>query len=307
MRITFIHKAGMGAFVAPLAKQLEADHAVVTVESGLKSDISYALGKPGVVVASWCDDLAVAMSRMERHAECKLIVWCRSFEVLDTNWPAEVLWSNVDKVIFVAEHVKEIALQLFAGMKDVPSTIIPTGVDLDAFEFDAERDTGYNLCYLGYLNSKKAPALLLQVMSKLCGISSDYRLNVGGVIQDRRSANYWEHMLKVLGLQDNIVMHGWVEDRQAFLAQNHFALHASHFESGGMFIREAMAMGITPVVHWHPGAGQLLPQWALWRTVDEAVEMINRGAARPHQGRAWVEQRYSLATSVRAVRRVLGV
>jgi len=59
-----------------------------------------------------------------------------------------------------------------------------------------------------------------------------------------------------------------------------------------------MAMGIKPVIHDFYDAKELFdPQW-LFRTVDEAVQMITSDDYDSAYYRAFVEQRYSLDKQV---------
>ena len=71
------------------------------------------------------------------------------------------------------------------------------------------------------------------------------------------------------------------------------------YESFGMNIGEAMAVGAFPVVHDFPGADRLWPAECLFASIDQAVALIRAG--RPGLYRDWVAERYSLGRQAAAV------
>jgi hypothetical protein len=75
------------------------------------------------------------------------------------------------------------------------------------------------------------------------------------------------------------------------------------YESFGLNIGEAMAVGAFPVVHDFPGAEHLWPAECLYASIDEAVALIR--SARTGLYRDWVGERYGLDRQQQAVLRLL--
>ena len=80
-------------------------------------------------------------------------------------------------------------------------------------------------------------------------------------------------------------------------------LSTSMYESFGMSIGEAMAVGAFPVVHDFPGANLLWPRDCLFASIDQAIALIR--SARIGLFRAWVAERYGLDRQIAAVLRLL--
>jgi hypothetical protein len=76
------------------------------------------------------------------------------------------------------------------------------------------------------------------------------------------------------------------------------------YESFGLNIGEAMAVGAFPVVHDFPGADRLWPPECLFASVDQAVALIR--SAQSGLYRDWVTARYALARQASAILGLLG-
>jgi hypothetical protein len=106
-------------------------------------------------------------------------------------------------------------------------------------------------------------------------------------------------MQSTLGLGGVVRYDGQVADMPAWYSDKGVLLSTSMYESFGMNIGEAMAVGAFPVVHGFPGADRIWPADCLFASIDEAVALIQ--AARPNLFRDWVAERYSLDRQVRDV------
>ncbi len=70
---------------------------------------------------------------LKRQKIKKIICRLHSYEAF-TSYIYEINWSNVDKVIFVAEHIKRLVLsKIFIPQHKV--YVIPNGIDLNKQEF----------------------------------------------------------------------------------------------------------------------------------------------------------------------------
>ena len=75
------------------------------------------------------------------------------------------------------------------------------------------------------------------------------------------------------------------------------------YESFGMNIGEAMAVGAFPAVHAFPGADRIWPEECLFASIEDAVALIRAG--RPALYRGWVGDRYGLDRQAAAILGVL--
>jgi len=110
-------------------------------------------------------------------------------------------------------------------------------------------------------------------------------------------------MLPALGLGGVVTFDGAVADMPAWYADKGVLLSTSMYESFGMNIGEAMAVGAFPVVHAFPGADRIWPEECLFASIEDAVALIRSG--RPALYRGWVADRYGLDRQATAILGVL--
>jgi hypothetical protein len=137
----------------------------------------------------------------------------------------------------------------------------------------SRRDAGIGtrIAWVGHLEPKKNPMMLLQIAHALHRADPRYVFDVAGRFTDLRTARYVKRLIGSLGLEDVIRFHGSVDDMPAWYADKGVLLSTSMYESFGLNIGEAMAVGAFPVVHDFPGADRLWPDACLFASIDDAV------------------------------------
>ncbi|WP_081472064.1 glycosyltransferase [Rhodothermus marinus] len=211
----------------------------------------------------------------------------------------------MDRLIFVAPHMQQLFEQYFPRIAyRVEKEVIPNGVDVNRFAF-RERGPGFNLAYVGYINHKKNPSLLLQCLDRLVREDSRYRLYVAGVHQERRFEVYWNHMIQTLGLQDHVIMEGWVNDIDAWLEDKNFLISTSVHEGCPYNVLEAAACGIKPVVHHFHGAEKLFPETWLFRNVEEFVNIVQSPDYDSRAYRNWIIDHFDQTDQIDAIDRLI--
>lgn len=250
----------------------------------------------------WCDKTLIRASRMEKT--CRIVCRLHSFEAF-TDWPAQVAWENVDALVFVAPHVRDLVLEQVPDLeRRVAVRVVHNGIRLDRFPF-RDRPRGFDIASVGYINHKKNPSLLLQCIGALVDRDERFRLHLAGVHQELRFQRYMDHMIQAMGLADHVVFHGWVDDIPAWLDDKHFLLTTSVFESFGYGIAEAMAAGLKPLIHNFPGAARLYPRELTFNTIAQCVDSALSDDYAPAAYRRFVEENYRLEFQLRGIDRVL--
>lgn len=176
--------------------------------------------------------------------------------------------------------------------------VISNAIECDRFANNRSK-TMTDIAWVGRIEMKKNPAMLLQIMQKLVAIDPAYRLHVAGVCNDLRMSRYLSHLIGQFGLRQNIIFHDFVTDMPDWLADKGVLLSTSFYESFGMNIGEAMAAGAYPVIHSFPGSNTVWPQECLFSSIDEAVSLILK--ATPNQYVDFVRERYDCALLFSAV------
>jgi len=288
----------LGDIITHLSQKYEVERfhgkTVQEIHSLMKwSDISWF---------EWCDNLVIHASKLPKL--CKVVCRLHSYEAF-TNMPLQVNWRTVDDLVFVAPHIREIVVKQLPNLdNEVDIHVIYNGVDLERHSFK-ERRKGFNIAYVGYINHKKNPSLLLQCIRHLVDIDDRYVLHIAGQHQELRFQLYFEHMIREMKLNGNAVLYGWVDDIDSWLDAKHFILSTSALESFGYAIAEAMASGLKPLIHNFVGAKELYPEKYLFNSVKEFGERVLSNDYNSAEYRKHIEDNYSLERQLGEIERLL--
>ncbi len=290
------------SFLAPLLPALARHYEVRFAALPPGPELAAAIGWADIVWLEWCWDHAVWATTSGVLAGKPCLVRLHSIEALQTEYPAQVDWRQVDALVTVGDDIDALVQARFPMTSAVGTRhVIANGIDLERFrpgQPDPKR-----IGWVGHVEPKKNPMLMLQVMHALERVAPGHHLDVAGAFTDLRTLRYLRRMVPALGLQGKVTFHGMVADMPAWYADKGVLLSTTMYESFGLNIGEAMAAGAFPVVHDFPGAEVLWPPECLFASVEQAVALIR--AARPCLYRDWVAERYGLAQQEVAVLAVL--
>ena len=183
----------------------------------------------------------------------------------------------------------------------VPMVQIANGIDLARFA--PGTPDRFRVGWVGHVEPKKNPMLLLADRAPAAAVDPRYTFHAAGAFTDLRTLRYLQRQIAALDLGDAVRFDGPVADMPTWYADKGVLLSTSLYESFGMAIGEAMAVGAFPVVHGFPGADLLWPAECLFSAIDDAVALIR--SARPGLYRDWVADRYGLDRQEAAVLRLL--
>lgn len=306
-KIVFFVKRGLDNFLTDIIDSLSKDYEVkkIIIENNDKYNlIDQWMEWADVCWFEWCDELVIYGSSLPIAREVKIICRLHRYEVF-TNYPQNVNWYNVDKLIIVTEHLKSfLSAQIPDIEKIVDIITVNNGVNLKNYKFK-ERKKGFNIAYVGYINQRKNPVLLLQIISKLVKIDKRYKLYVAGQFQDGLIKLYWNYQIRQMELQDNVIFEGWQDDISKWLEDKNYLISTSMHESFGYGIAEAMARGLKPVIHDFIMSEEVWPNKYLFCTVDEAVKMITCDKYNSKEYRKFIEDNYSLNMQINKIKEML--
>ncbi|WP_041700334.1 methyltransferase domain-containing protein [Clostridium sp. BNL1100] len=291
---------GDDKFIGDIANKLSAYYDIqkITINMLHMEKLEEWMNWADICWFEWCDELLVYATRLNIAKEKKIICRLHSYEAF-TNYPARVNWDCVDSLIFVSETIRKYAINTF-GIDEKITTVIPNGVDLSQFNF-ANRNSGFNVAYAGYINYKKGPMLLLQVFKALYDCDNRYNFYIAGQFQDPRYSLYFKQMVTELGLEKNYYFEGWQKNLDKWLEDKNYILCTSVLESQNMSVMQAMAKGIKPVIHNFVGASEIYPHKYLWNTVNEATLKIKDNEYDSDEYRNFVADNYSLDMQLKSI------
>ena len=297
-------KTAADSFLAPLIPALRRHYEVRFISAGPGEALAAAIDWADIVWFEWCWDHAVWASRGGLLCRKICLLRLHSIEALQTDYPARMDWRQIAQLITVSDDIAE---TLHDGFPLAPEpVVIPNGIDMQRFapgQPERFRPDRFRVAWVGHLEPKKNPMLLLQIAHRLRSLDPRYTFHVAGAFTDLRTARYLRQMLPALGLGDGVMFDGQVADMPGWYADKGVLLSTSMYESFGLNIGEAMAVGAFPVVHAFPGADRLWPQECLFASVDHAIALIR--SARTGLYRDWVAERYSLDRQIATVLRLL--
>jgi glycosyltransferase involved in cell wall biosynthesis/phospholipid N-methyltransferase len=301
MKIGFFVKEGLDSFlndiIDTLSKEYETCKIIIKANDNLNLMDKW-MNWADICWFEWCDDLIIYGSKLDIAKERKIICRLHSYEAF-TSYPALVNWNNVDKLIFVAEHLQKFVIEN-CKVNEESTIVIPGGVNVDRWTFK-ERNPGYNIAYAGYVNYKKGPMLLLHTFKALFDSDSRYKLFLAGQYQDPRYSLYFQQMIGELGLKNNFFFEGWQTDLDKWLEDKNYILCTSLLESQNMSVMQSMAKGIKPVIHNFAGAAGIYPGKYLWNTIEEAVEMATGKSYDSEEYREFIVKNYSLENQMKKI------
>ncbi|HOJ89092.1 MAG TPA: tetratricopeptide repeat protein [Pseudothermotoga sp.] len=269
---------GLDNFIKDIAQILSNIYEVKLVVTTDGRQIQEAYNWADTVWLEWANEMAVEITNKLPKAGKRIFCRLHSYEAL-ANYPEQINWKNVDKLILVAEHIKNILKdyhpKVYEQIKD-KTVVVPNGLDLNKFVFKI-RQPGFNIAVVAHINHKKDPAMWLQVMGILRKIDERYILHVAGDFQEIRYANYFKHFIKDTGLEKSVKLHGWVDDVNVFLEDKNYLLSTSIHEGHPYNIAEAMARGIKPIIHNYAGSKAQWPNELIYDFISDIPCLLSEG------------------------------
>ena len=316
-KISVICMAGLDNFIDPIITGLSDNYMVRKFIVKTDKEIYNAIDWGDIIFFEWANQSAIIGTNYMWEQGIKgkkVIVRLHSYEIF-SDMPKQINWAVVDRLIFVAPHIRDILKEFIPDIEEkVKTEVIYNGVDLNKIPFK-EREAGHNIAWVGYINYKKNPQMALQVLKKLTEgmytADQRYTLHIAGAYQDLRYKVYLEYMIKEMGLQDNVIFHGWVNDMEEFWKDKNYLLHTSIHEGHSYAITEAMARGIKPIIHNFRGARELYSNWdsslgILFNTVEQAADRIMNKDYHSTLYRNWVvDKGWTLENQLKELRKVL--
>lgn len=293
---------GMENFLGDITRHLSARYDLRTCFNGNNKTLNDAIAWADIIWVEWANELAVAISHglplgVNKRVICRL----HSYEAF-ASFPEQIKWERIDDVIFVAAHIRDYVLTRVPELKSRAGRlyVIPNGIDLARFPLKVRRPDK-NLAFLGYVNYKKGPMLLLHAFAELARRDPTYRLYIGGTFQDERYRLYFEQTAAELGIKNSIQFDGWIDDLPSWLDDKQYIVCSSVLEAHPVGIMEAMACGVKPVVHNFVGARSIFDSRSIWNTIDEFVTMIRSDEYDSDAYHAFIAENYSLQRQLASI------
>lgn len=301
-KIAFFVKCEMDSFLKDIINGLEKEFIVTKIIVNNYNQVDLGMEWADICWFEWCDELVAYGSKHKLAHQKKLICRLHSYEAF-TDYILSVNWDNIDKVIFVVQHIKDYVLSKI-NIDSSKIEVIHNGVDVNKYNFK-ERESGFNIAYVGYINYKKGPMLLLHAFKAIYDKDDRYKLHIAGAFQDERYILYFNQKIKEFGLENNVIYHGWQDNISKWLDDKNYIICTSVLEGNPVGLMEAMSRGIKPIIHSFVGAKQLYPEEYVWDTIDEAVEIVLKDDYDSNKYRSYIENNFSVEIQMKRIMKVI--
>ncbi|MFI7551020.1 glycosyltransferase family protein [Verrucosispora sp. WMMD703] len=256
------------------------------VQEAWGADVAWA----DTIFVDWCN-LAAAMLTMIDPGSARVIIRLHSFEAF-TWWPHLTDWSRVDDLVFVSEHLRDLALAAvprLRGPQGPRTHVIANAMDLHRYVLPKpSAEARFMLGLVGLSAVAKDPRWALEVLRELRRRDDRYRLKlIGDELRTSLGpgvARYAEELaadLAELEPTGAVVRTGRTEDVPGALTDVGVILSTSVRESFHCGLVEGAASGAVPVVRDWPffagrahGARTLFPSDWVVSTPAEAAQRI---------------------------------
>ncbi len=309
LKIAFLCMPGLESFLSDIIGYLNKMYAVRACVSTDRRELAAAVQWADIIWLEWGNEVAIHVTnQMQKELQHKKVI-CRihSYEVLG-GFLEQIQWQYIDKVVFVADHIRQMALDLSPQLSQKTETmVLHNGINSKLFPFK-KRVPGFNLAVVNGISFKKNPSMWIEIISRLIKINPQYTLKIAGQFQDRRYQYYLENMLDQLALHNNLLFFGHVADIPDWFDREkiNYLLTTSPFESFGYSIGEAMALGCRPLIHAFPGAQEIWPAGCIFKCVDELVDLVlDKDHYDSESYRAYVTERYGLDHQIKQIENLL--
>jgi glycosyltransferase involved in cell wall biosynthesis len=287
-----------------LCDELEKTAIVKRVIGSNLGEFTWPIRSAPTVWLEWASDLAIEATSQPQLLDGKrIILRIHSYEVLN-GMAAKVNYHLVDDVIFVSNYLRELFEHKYPNrLTGKRVHVIHNGIDLEKFPFVPGKK-GRKIAFVGKMDAKKDPMLMLQAFAFLRRRHEDVELHVAGAPDNDRYYLAMPDFLAKNKLEDSTNFYGHVKDVPAWLADKDYILCTSPFESQGVGLLEAMHRGLKPLIYNFPEAGQIYPRNFLWNNLDELEQLLLNGPE-PEECRDFVAKYYSMKRQAASFMKVL--
>jgi len=303
--VTFF-TAGEDVFLRDIVLNLRKDYNVKMFKARGNDEQAFfqAYHNTDVAWFEWCDGLF--KEAMIHPKICKVINRLHSYELF-TPLPGQIDWNKVDKLVVVSDTAKNLVIDKFKIRPDI-FKVIHNGVNINKYTIPDNKKYNKKIVYVGFLNYKKAPELLLQFWYQIWKQDPTFEFHIAGDFQDERYVLYFNAVANKMPFQ--IHFDGWIKNMPEYFKDKDYVMSTSLFESFQYSLAEGMSQGVVPLIHGWLGSDKLYPKDFIFYNSDECIDIIksfetsDQNVVR-EEVRKHIVDNYSLEKSITSIKEMI--
>lgn len=242
------------------------------------------LDKSDIIFCEWCLGNTEWYSKNKRRHQI-LITRLHAQEIReDLPYLTNTNWRNVDRIIFICPRNMNLFLERFPVMKD-RAVLIYNLIDCNSLRVPKLYSAEFNLGMMVLAPKQKSPHLAFEILKRLKNIDQRYTLFIKGkqpweydwLWRRPEERKYYEEFYSEINSSkyaNAVVFDPQGNDVSPWFSKIGFLLSTSEYEGSHQAVAEGMASGAIPVIRNWQGADSLYPKKFVFKTVDQAVELI---------------------------------
>ena len=225
------------------------------------------------VFFEWAGPLLVLASKL--GVKTRIITRLHSWELFE--FAPHVDWESIDSVVLVGNAMQQWFKKQFP-LQERKAKVIYNGVCVEKF-IPSYKNNGGVIGMLGSLLPIKRVYEVILALHELRNLGHNFTLLLGGPAprtgaDDLRYYAALQRMVIVLGLEQQVVFCGVIEDPGTFLNKVDIFVSNSFWESQHMALVEAMTSGCYCLGHAWDGIEDILPEENIFYTNSELANKI---------------------------------
>ena len=225
-------------------------------------------------------------------------------------FPPEIDLNHVSKIIFIAEHIRNAAIQMFDWPIEKTMTI-PNFVDVDKFVMHKTHVAEKTLAIVGIVPQRKRLDRAIDLLLKLREDDKSWKLIIKGNLPHdykfmhapgrKKELEYYDNeyaRIKDHGITDSVVFDGYTPSLPFWYKKVGYILSPSDFESFHYSIAEGVSSGAIPMIWEWDGSKDLYPsEWSFRDTESIAKHIISNKDKfndNENKNRKFVQENYGM-------------
>lgn len=282
-------------------------------------EFSHSLLKQAdIIICEWALGNSVWYSNHKTFKQRLFVRFHR--QEIETDYPNQINWSSVEKMVFVAPYFQAQAIEKFL-IPPEKATFIPNYVGTSRFALPKSRDSKYTIGMLGIIPRLKRLDRALDILKIVRTQEPRFNLRIKGklpenyawMLKREEEMNWYQEQFARIKsdpvLNGHVHFDGWSPDVPQWFTKINHIISVSDYEGSHQAVAEGAASGAVPtIVKWN-GAEHIYPSEWCYDDVVSAAEAILTKSSKSQNGLKWsrvIRKRYDIKRIYNCWNKLLG-